>query len=123
VCDEYADLLTRGRAERKAVERQVIRLGSKARAAGIHLMVATQQPSREVIKGALDAVIPARVGLQMARDIESRMLLGVPGAETLLGHGDLLFKDLGDPVRLQGLWLDGEGGPVESRGSCEPIVA
>ena len=102
VCDEYADLLRRDRDERKALENQVFRLGSKARAAGIHLVIATQQPSREVIKGALDANIPARVGLKMERAIESRMLLGIPGAETLLGYGDLLFKDIGDPVRLQG---------------------
>ena len=102
VCDEYADLLRRDRDERKVLENQVFRLGSKARAAGIHLVIATQQPSREVIKGALDANIPARVGLKMECAIESRMLLGIPGAETLLGYGDLLFKDIGDPVRLQG---------------------
>ena len=108
VCDEYADLLRRDRDERKALENQVFRLGSKARAAGIHLAIATQQPSREVIKGALDANIPARVGLKMERTIESRMLLGIPGAETLLGYGDLLFKDIGDPVRLQGAYLPSE---------------
>jgi hypothetical protein len=108
VCDEYADLLRRDRDERKALENQVFRLGSKARAAGIHLVIATQQPSREVIKGALDANIPARVGLKMERAIESRMLLGVPGTETLLGYGDLLFKDIGDPVRLQAAYLPSE---------------
>ena len=108
VCDEYADLLRRDRDERKALENQVFRLGSKARAAGIHLVIATQQPSREVIKGALDANIPARVGLKMERAIESRMLLGIPGAETLLGYGDLLFKDIGDPVRLQAAYLPSE---------------
>ena len=106
VCDEYADLLAGDRNQRKVIEALITRLGSKARAAGIHLIVATQHPSREVIKGALDATIPARVGLQMARDIESRMLLGTAGAENLLGRGDLLFKDLLEPVRLQGLWLD-----------------
>jgi S-DNA-T family DNA segregation ATPase FtsK/SpoIIIE len=105
VCDEYADLLLRDRQERKEVEHQVFRLGSKARAAGIHLIIATQQPSREIIKGALDANIPARVGLKMERSIESRMLLGEPGAERLLGYGDLLFKDLGQPIRLQSAHL------------------
>jgi len=101
-----SDLLAGDRVQRKSIEGLITRLGSKARAAGIHLIVATQHPSREVIKGALDATIPARVGLQMARDIESRMLLGSSGAENLLGQGDLLFKDLLEPVRLQGLWLD-----------------
>jgi DNA segregation ATPase FtsK/SpoIIIE-like protein len=101
ICDEYLDLINRGRDERRAVERQVFRLGAKARSAGIHLIIATQQPSRQVIKGALDANLPARVGLKMNRDIESQMLLGCRGAENLLGNGDLLFKDIGDPVRLQ----------------------
>jgi S-DNA-T family DNA segregation ATPase FtsK/SpoIIIE len=105
VCDEYADLLRRGRPEREALEQQVFRLGAKARAAGIHLILATQQPSREVIKGALDANIPARVGLRMEKAIESRMLLGDSGAEQLLGRGDLLFRDIGDPVRLQSAYV------------------
>lgn len=101
VCDEYGDLVRGDRDGRKRVEQQVARLGSKARAAGIHLILATQQPSREIIKGALDANIPARVGLRMEKALESRMLLSQPGAEALLGHGDLLFKDVGEPVRLQ----------------------
>jgi DNA segregation ATPase FtsK/SpoIIIE-like protein len=101
LCDEYADLLHRGRPERQALEQQIFRLGAKARAAGIHLILATQQPSREIIKGALDANIPARVGLRVEKAIESRMLLGDSGAEQLLGRGDLLFKDIGDPDRLQ----------------------
>jgi S-DNA-T family DNA segregation ATPase FtsK/SpoIIIE len=105
VVDEYADLVRGDREERRRIEEQVTRLGSKARAAGIHLILATQQPSREVIKGALDANIPARIGLRMERPIESRMLLNQSGAETLLGHGDLLFKDIGEPVRLQAVLL------------------
>jgi DNA segregation ATPase FtsK/SpoIIIE-like protein len=105
VVDEYADLVRGDREERRRIEEQVTRLGSKARAAGIHLILATQQPSREVIKGALDANIPARIGLRMERPIESRMLLNQSGAETLLGHGDLLFKDIGEPVRLQAALL------------------
>ncbi|CAN5917090.1 hypothetical protein BH23PLA1_BH23PLA1_11840 [soil metagenome] len=105
ICDEYADLVNRDRAERKALEQQIFRLGSKARAAGIHLILATQQPSREIIRGALDSNIPARVGLKMNSAIESRMLLNAAGAEDLLGYGDLLFKDIGDPIRLQGAYL------------------
>ncbi|MEX0701606.1 MAG: FtsK/SpoIIIE domain-containing protein [Planctomycetales bacterium] len=108
VCDEYADLLGRGRDERKALEEQICRLGAKARAAGIHLVLATQQPSRDVVKGALDANIPARVALKMQSAIESRMLLGESGAERLLGMGDLLFKDIGPPRRLQSAWLPPE---------------
>jgi len=105
ICDEYADLLLRDRKQRKELEEQISRLGAKARAAGIHLILATQQPSREIIKGVLDTNIPARVGLMMTKVIESRMLLGASGAEHLLGKGDLMFKDIGDPVRLQGAYL------------------
>ena len=105
VVDEYFDLINRSKADRKAIEEQVCRLGSKARAAGIHLMIATQQPSRETIKGALDANIAARIGLKMEKPAESRMLFGSAGAERLLGHGDLLFKDLGSPKRLQAALL------------------
>ena len=108
VCDEYADLVSRGRQERKAVEERILRLGQKARASGIHLIVATQQPSREIIKGALDSNMPCRVGLKMQKAIESRMLLETTGAEKLLGNGDLLFRDIGSPRRLQGLWVPPE---------------
>jgi len=101
VCDEYRDLISRSREERKAIEEQICRLGAKARAAGIHLILATQEPRRETIKGPLDSNIPARVGLWMQKAQESRMLLSEAGAERLLGHGDLLFKDVGPPRRLQ----------------------
>ncbi len=105
VCDEYADLVYRGKAEREATESQIVRLGAKARAAGIHLMIATQQPSRKVVSGALDTNIPARIGLKMQRAIESRMVLGESGAELLLGRGDLLFKNINPPQRFQGAYL------------------
>jgi hypothetical protein len=107
-CDEYADLLSQDRRQRRELEEQIARLGAKARAAGIHLLLATQRPSRDVVRGALDTNMPARVGLQTAKAIESRMLLGDPGAERLLGKGDLLFKDIGDPVRLQSVYLSEE---------------
>ncbi|MFH0789045.1 MAG: DNA translocase FtsK [Pseudomonadota bacterium] len=100
-CDEYYDLIQRGRKEREALEALIFRLGAKARAAGIHLVLATQQPSRQVIKGALDANIPARLGFKTNKAIESKMLLNTSGAENLLGKGDFLFKDIGDPIRLQ----------------------
>ncbi len=101
VCDEYRDLISRDRKERKLIEAQIARLGAKARAAGIHLILATQEASRDTIRGSLDANMPARVGLKMGKAVESRMLLSEPGAEKLLGYGDLLFKDLGRPRRLQ----------------------
>lgn len=101
VCDEYYALIAGDLRKRREIEVQINLLGAKARAAGIHLILATQQPSREIIKGALDSNIPARVGLMMVKGEESKMLLGQTGAENLLGKGDLLFKDVGDPVRLQ----------------------
>lgn len=101
VCDEYRDLISRSPQERKQIEIQICRLGAKARAAGIHLILATQEPSRETVKGALDSNLPAKVGLKMGRHLESNMLLGEGGAEKLLGHGDLLFKDIGPSRRLQ----------------------
>jgi hypothetical protein len=104
-CDEYADLILRDRKQRRSIEDRITRLGNKARAAGIHLILATQQPSREVIKGALDATISARIGLKMQKTMESRMLLNSDGAENLLGRGDMLFKCIGEPVRLQSAYL------------------
>ena len=108
VCDEYADLVSGDRQKRREIEEQIVRLGQKARAAGIHLILATQHPSREIIKGVLDSNIPARVAMKMQKGIESKMLLNYSGAEKLLGRGDLLFRDVGEPVRLQGAYL-----PVE----------
>jgi len=105
VCEEYPDLLFSGRNE---IEERIRRLGQKARAAGIHLVLAVQQPSREIVKGTLQANIPARVGLRVTSRIESKMLLDRSGAEDLLGNGDLLFKDIGEPIRLQGLYLPPE---------------
>ena len=105
VCDEYADLIQSDKAERKLIETQICRLGAKARAAGIHLILATQHPSAQVINGALNANMPARVGLRMQTKIASRMLLGDGGAEQLLGRGDLLLKAIGPATRLQAPWL------------------
>ncbi len=108
VCDEYADLIQRDREERKSVEAEINRLGQKARSVGIHLIIATQHPSRQTIRGALDANLPARIALKMNRDIESKMILGQKGAENLLGDGDMLFKNIGEPERLQAPLLSPE---------------
>ncbi|MEO8627774.1 MAG: DNA translocase FtsK [Betaproteobacteria bacterium] len=105
VCDEYADLLLADKKRRETIENQIARLGSKARAAGIHLMFATQRPSRDIVKGVIDANFSGRVALKVVRPIESRIILDASGAETLLGRGDLLYKDIGSPVRLQGLYV------------------
>jgi DNA segregation ATPase FtsK/SpoIIIE-like protein len=107
ICDEYADLMMGERKKRQALEGLVRRLGQKARAAGIHLILATQQPSRQVTSGPMLAVITAKVALRM-QSIESQILLGERGAEALLGNGDLLYKCIGSPVRLQSPFLPEE---------------
>jgi hypothetical protein len=107
-CDEYFALISQDRQQKKQIESTIGVLGAKARAAGIHLVIATQQPSRQVIHGPLDANIPCRVGLMTQSAIESRMLLQTAGAERLTGYGDLLYKDVGDPVRLQAAYISPE---------------
>ena len=106
VCDEYADLVA-NRVERREVESRIARLGSKARAAGVHLIIATQRPSRDIVEGTLKANLSAKVALRVNSSIESRLVLGVSGAESLLGEGDLLYQDAGAPLRLQGAFLSG----------------
>ncbi len=105
ICDEFFDLLASSPATKKEIETKIARLGSKARAAGIHLILATQQPSRRVISGILDTNIPARIGLKTSKSTESQMLLGEKGAENLLGKGDLLFKAVESTRRFQGLYI------------------
>jgi S-DNA-T family DNA segregation ATPase FtsK/SpoIIIE len=104
-CDEYADLV-HGAAERKELERRIARLGAKGRAAGIHLVLATQRASRDVVTGVIKANLAGRVCLRVAEAIESRLVLGAPGAENLTGHGDLLWSEGLEPVRLQAPLLD-----------------
>lgn len=108
VCDEFADLLLRDKHTRGEIEARVARLGVKGRAAGVHLVFATQRAGREILKGTIDSNLPARVALTVARDTDSRLILGEAGAENLLGRGDLLYKDIGAPVRLQGLHVTSE---------------
>ena len=109
LCDEYFALISQNKQEKAAIERAVALLGAKARAAGIHLVLATQQPSRATVTGAIQANLPCRVALTLSSHIESSMILGVSGAERLTGSGDLLYKDFGEPVRLQAPYLpDGE---------------
>jgi len=108
IIDEFADLMMQFRQE---VESSIIRLAQKARAVGIHLIVATQRPTADVITGLIRSNIPARVALTVATGIDSRVILDSTGAETLLGKGDMLFKTANDlkPYRIQGLFLPDKG--------------
>ncbi|MBN2016382.1 DNA translocase FtsK 4TM domain-containing protein [Candidatus Dojkabacteria bacterium] len=104
VIDEMADLMLSSGAE---TETAVVKLAQKARATGIHLVLATQRPSVDVITGLIKANIPGRVGMSVATQIDSRVILDQVGAETLLGRGDMLFKepDKAKPYRVQGVWV------------------
>lgn len=108
VCDEYFALVSQNKEEKKQIEEAVSLLGAKARAAGIHLVLATQQPSRQIIHGAIQANLPCRVALTLKSHIESNMIINAPGAERLTGMGDLLYKDFGNPIRLQAPLLTAE---------------
>jgi S-DNA-T family DNA segregation ATPase FtsK/SpoIIIE len=101
ICDEYADLILSDSRRGKEVERRVGRLGAMGRAAGVHLILATQRPSKDIVKGVIRANLNARVALKVNERIDSHIILEQPGAEALLGKGDLLFKDLGKAIRLQ----------------------
>ena len=101
ICDEYADLVLADAKKGKEVERRVGRIGAMGRAAGVHLILATQRPSKDIVKGVIKANMNARVALKVNARIDSHIVLEQPGAETLLGNGDLLFKDLGKAIRLQ----------------------
>lgn len=98
VIDELADLMM---ITGKKVEELIARLAQKARAAGIHLVLATQRPSVDVITGLIKANIPARIAFQVSARVDSRTVLDQMGAETLLGHGDMLFLPPGSPVPLR----------------------
>ena len=105
VIDELADMMM---VVGKKVEELIARLAQKARAAGVHLIVATQRPSVDVITGLIKANIPTRVAFQVASKIDSRTILDQQGAETLLGHGDMLYRPIGasQVQRVHGAFVD-----------------
>lgn len=102
VIDEVADLMA---CDRQGMETSIARLAAKARAAGIHLVLATQRPSRDVITGTIKANLPTRIAFRLPSQADSKTILDEIGAESLLGKGDMLFKTTDGVSRLHGCWM------------------
>ena len=104
ILDELADLMMMAPDQ---TERTLVRLAQMARATGLHLVVATQRPSTDIVTGLIKANFPARISFAVASAVDSRVILDTTGAETLLGRGDMLFlsREAGSPVRVQGAYV------------------
>jgi S-DNA-T family DNA segregation ATPase FtsK/SpoIIIE len=102
--DELADLMM---MMPEQTEKTLVRLAQMSRATGIHLVVATQRPSTDIVTGLIKANFPARIAFAVASGVDSRVILDAPGAESLLGRGDMLFMspDAAAPIRLQGVFV------------------
>jgi S-DNA-T family DNA segregation ATPase FtsK/SpoIIIE len=134
IIDEFADMMM---IVGKKVEELIARLAQKARAAGVHLVLATQRPSVDVITGLIKANIPTRIAFQVSSKIDSRTILDQSGAEALLGHGDMLYLPPGTatPERVHGAfvddhevhgvvaWLKAQGAPQYIEGVLEEVQA
>jgi DNA segregation ATPase FtsK/SpoIIIE-like protein len=132
IIDEFADMMM---IVGKKVEELIARLAQKARAAGVHLILATQRPSVDVITGLIKANIPTRIAFQVSSKIDSRTILDQSGAEALLGHGDMLYLPPGTatPERVHGAfvddhevhhvvaWLKSQGAPQYIEGVLEEV--
>lgn len=106
VVDEFADLLLAGpKKQRDEFEQGFNRIAQVGRAAGVHLVLATQRPSRQVVSGLLKANLPGKIALKVSNRYDSIVLIDQSGAQNLLGKGDLIFTTGGDPIRLQSPWL------------------
>jgi S-DNA-T family DNA segregation ATPase FtsK/SpoIIIE len=102
VIDEYADLVTQS----KLVEQPVMRLAQKARAAGIHLILATQRPSVDILTGRIKTNFPARIAFRVSSRVDSATIIDQPGAQALIGRGDMLFSEPCALTRLQCAFVD-----------------
>lgn len=105
IIDEFSDFIMQGKKE---VEDKIIRLGQKARAAGIHIILATQYPTTDYVTGGIKANFPSRIAFKVASSVNSSVILGQPGAEKLLGHGDMLYAPQeysAAPKRVQGCFI------------------
>jgi len=107
IIDELADLML---SSAKTIELNIVRLCQKARAVGIHLVLATQRPNNEIITGLIKANVPSRIALQTSSKLDSKTILDQVGAEGLLGKGDMLYLEAGNPnpIRIHGVWIDDE---------------
>ena len=105
--DEYADLIQTAemQGKRKEFEKFLSMLAQKVRSLGIHLIIATQRPSANIVTGVLKANIPYRISFRLPSHTDSQTILDMPGAENLLGKGDMLMVTDSDTIRMQGLYI------------------